>query len=242
MVRSLSGKNYPLKKPSRKDNFLVRRIKFITGLFLCLIYFIPVKAQILDTISYSLKQKPKFYLTLASFNTFIDGDYANIFRVKMGLSYNQRVKLGLGYSNLANNDVVTEIKIKGANSEFTTNGRLIYWNIGLSAEYFFYDNYPWQFSLAPFNVAFGKANYEYINRTDHKLTSTPAELVISYQPEISAQYSIFRWLGLGVTTGYRFTLLRSRKATQNLNAPLFAIDIRFFVDEVYKALFETGEK
>jgi hypothetical protein len=47
---------------------------------------------------------------------------------------------------------------------------------------------------------------------------------------------------VGLTTGYRFALYRSREATQHLNAPLFAIDIRLFVDEIYKDLFDSEEK
>jgi len=217
--------------------------KIILGLVICITFLsFPVKAQLLDTIQYSLHQKPKFFLTLASFNTFIDGQFANITRVKFGLNYNEKVRLGISISDLANNDVVTPIRVSENQYEYTTNGRLLFSNVGISAEYFFYNDYPWQFGVAPLNIGFGKARYEYYSRLHERGSSTPSEMVIIYQPEISAQYSIFKWIGVGVTTGYRLTLYRSREATQNLNAPLFAIDIRLFVDEVYQALFYPEEK
>ena len=201
----------------------------------------PANAQLADTIKFSLQQKPKYFATLASFNTFIDHQYANIFRIKAGLSYNQRIRFGIGYSNLANNSVVTSINIKENNLDYYTNGELNFTFFSLSAEYFFYNDYPWQFTITPFQIGFGGAKYRYINRPDGKSTFTPTEAIILYQPEISAQYSIFQWIGIGVTTGYRFTLYRSKKLTQELDAPLVAVDIRLFLDEIYK-LFKKDEK
>lgn len=199
-------------------------------------------AQLADTIRYSLQQKPKFFITLTSFNTIIDHEHANIFRIKSGLIYNQRIRFGIGYSNLANNSVVTSINIKENNLDYYTNGELNFSFFSLSAEYFFYNDYPWQFTVTPFQLGFGSAKYRYINRPYRESTFTPSEAIILYQPEISAQYNIFQWVGIGITTGYRFTPYRSKKLTQKLDAPLIAIDIRLFLDEVYKILFKKDEK
>ena len=207
------------------------------GIYFLLINF-SVNAQLVDTIKYSLHQKPKIFITLASFNTYIDRQYANIFRLKMGLSYNQRIRLGIGYSNLANNAVVSIIHVTENNYEYNTNGRLNFSFVSLSAEYFFYTSYPWQFTITPLHFGAGGANYEYINRTEHTNTFTPTETIILYQPEISAQFSIFSWLGVGATTGYRVTLYRSGKSIQHLDAPLFAVDIRLFLEDLYKTVLK----
>ena len=216
--------------------------RFLSILLLIILSSGYTKAQLTDTIKYSLRQKPKFFITLASFNTFIDHQYANINRLKMGLSYNQRLRFGIGISNLANNAVVTSLHITENNLDYTTNGELNLSFLSFSAEYYFYNNYPWQCTVTPFHLGFGGANYRYIKRPERTTAYTPSETIILYQPEISAQYNIFKWLGVGVTSGYRFTLYRSKKQTQNLNAPLFALDIRLFLDEVYKILFKKDEK
>ena len=215
--------------------------------FFCTFLFIILssgssKAQLTDTIKFSLLQKPKFFITVASFNTIIDHEHANIFRIKSGLIYNQRIRFGIGYSNLANNSVVTSINIKENNLDYYTNGELNFSFFSLSAEYFFYNDYPWQFTVTPFQIGLGSAKYRYINRPERVSTFTPSETIILYQPEISAQYNIFQWIGLGVTTGYRFTPYRSKKLTQKLDAPLIALDIKLFLDEVYKILFKKDEK
>ena len=213
--------------------------KIIAGLFLLILVSAnDADAQLLDTIRYSLHQKPRFFITLASHNTFIDRQYANIGGLRMGLNYNQRIRFGIGFFGLANNAVVTKIHPEGTGDNFLTNGRLDFGFISLSSEYFFYNDYPWQCTFTPFNMGFGEGRYEYINPADGALATTPKEFLILYQPEVSAQYSIFKWFGVGVTTGYRFTLYRSKHLTQNLNAPTFAVDVRIFVDEVYNALFK----
>jgi hypothetical protein len=213
--------------------------KIIAGLFLVMLFsFNTAEAQLMDTISYSLHKKPRFFITLASHNTFIDRQYANVGGLRMGLNFNQRIRFGIGFFGLANNSVVTKIHPEGTPENYVTNGRLDFGYVSLSGEYFFYNDYPWQCTFTPFHFGFGEARYEYIDQDNGSLTLTPQEFVILYQPEVSAQYSIFRWLGVGVTTGYRFSVYRSKKLTQNLNAPTFAIDIRLFVDEVYNALFK----
>lgn len=202
----------------------------------------PANAQLKDTIIYSIQQKPKYFATLASFNTFIDHNYANIFRIKTGLSYNQRIRFGIGYSNLANNAVTTDsIHLVGDNYNYYTKGILNFSFVSISAEYFFYNNYPWQFTITPFQIGYGGANYEYYNY-NRQLSYTATEKILLYQPEISAQYSIFPWFGVGLTMGYRMTLVKSRKIVERLDAPTYAIDLRLFLDEVYKILFKKDEK
>jgi hypothetical protein len=220
-----------------------RRLILFSVLY-CLLTSISLsaKGQLTDTIEYSLKQKPKFFITLASFNTFIDHQYANISRIKMGLSYNQRIRFGIGFSSLSNNAVVSPLHIIDDTLAYDTKGKLNFAFVSLAAEYYFYNDYPWQCIVIPFQLGLGGANYEYVTRPDHVPGRTPSEIVILYQPEVSAQYNIFTWLGVGVTTGYRFTLYRSKKLTQNLSAPTFAIDLRLFVDEIYKIIFEKEEK
>lgn len=200
-------------------------------------------SQLTDTIAFSLKQKPRFYITLASFGTFIDGDFANFNGIRTGLNFNQRVKFGVGYFLLANRAVVSEINVNENGNKYTTNGELHIHFFSVSAEYLFYKSEsPWQFNIIPFQLGIGRSGYNYINRTDRRKVSTPSELIVLYQPEVSAQYTLMKWLGVGLTTGYRFTVLRSEKLTQHLNAPTFSIDVRIFVDELVKMLLSPPEE
>lgn len=211
--------------------------------FVFIFFFSSAQAQLTDSISFSLRLKPKFYITLASFGTFIDGDFANFNGLRTGLNFNQRVKFGLGYFLLANKAVVSEIQIKENGTDYTTNGELHIHFFSVSAEYIFHKrDSPWQFNIIPFQIGVGGSGYKYISRSDRVKVSTPSELIVLYQPEIGAQYSVMKWLGIGLTTGYRLTLLRSDKLTRQLNAPTFAIDVRIFVDELVKMLLSPPDE
>jgi len=101
--------------------------------------------QFTEDIEKSLRTKPKFFLNLASYNTFIDGDFASFDGIKTGVTFDKKVRFGIGYFALANNGVVTTISVDEENYTFQTNGQLELYYFNLSAEYFFYHEFPWQF-------------------------------------------------------------------------------------------------
>jgi hypothetical protein len=211
--------------------------------FVCMLFvFTKANAQLLDTIDFSLNKKPKFFFTFANHNTFIDHQYANVNGTRLGVSFNRRVRFGVGFFNLVNNSIVTTIPIKENDQEYTTEGQLSFSFIAFSAEYFYYNKYPWQFGVMPFNIGIGQAHYDYINRPQGIRVSTEHETIVLYQPEFSGQYSIFRWIGVGTAIGYRLILYREHKVNTDLNAPMFSFDIRLFLDEIYNMIFKKDKK
>jgi hypothetical protein len=219
-------------------------MKFLRFIIVLSLFTVKAEGQILDTIKFSLHQKPKLFVSLASHNTFIDHQYAGIFGVRAGLNFNQRIRLGLGYFSLNNNSVVSEIRFSENDLEYTTAAQLYMHYFSLSAEYYCLVKYPWQFTVTPFNVAYGRAQYEYVQRPQHKKIFGPTENLIFYQPEASMTFNIMRWLAVGSTAGYRFTVLRSNQQTQHLNAVAFSIDVKIYVDELFKDIMaaEFGDR
>lgn len=201
---------------------------------------LPAKAQVLDTLYASLEKRPKFFINLQNYYGFISKDFANFTGLKFGLSYNKRVRFGFGVAGLDAGSVVSEIEIEEDTLSYTTNGELKFSFISASAEYIFYHQYPWQFSLIPYNLGVGTASYEYIRRSDRQRVSTPSETVIIFQPELTGQYSIFRWIGIGTSFGYRKTLYSSKNIRENFNSPTFSVGLKLFMDEIYKMVFPHG--
>ncbi len=214
---------------------LKSRLFLLHFFFLGLLQF-QCAAQITKDIENSLNTRPKFFLNLSSFNTFIDGDFASFDGIKTGLTFDKKVRFGIGYFALANNGVVTTITVDEGSNSFQTNGQLELYYFNLSAEYFFYHEFPWQFSAIPFNLALGSAHYEYISRATARRVNGPSEFIILYQPEVTAQYNVLKWFGFGVSTGYRFTLLRSKEQTRKLSGFNFSVDFRLSLDELYYEL------
>ncbi|HNP49176.1 MAG TPA: hypothetical protein PKK99_02020 [Bacteroidia bacterium] len=197
-------------------------------------------AQVLDTLYSSLEKKPKFFINILNYYGFISKDFANFSGLKFGLNYNKRVRFGFGVAALDAGSVVSSISIEEDSLAYTTNGELKFSFLSASAEYVFYHQYPWQFSIIPYNLAVGTAGYEYIRRSDHTRVSTPSETVITFQPELTGQFSIFRWIGLGASFGYRKTLYSSKNIRENFNSPTFSVGLKLFMDEIYKIAFPNG--
>src|SRR5207248_1897716 len=116
--------------------------------------------------------------------------------------FNKRIYFGAGYFLLNSNSVVDKIEVEDHSLHYKTNGELRFNFFSVSAEYTFYNKYPWQFSFLPFQAGIGSAHYDYIRQSDTLRVSTPSETVWIYQPGISGQYSIFKWFGLGADIGY----------------------------------------
>ncbi len=209
---------------------------FLFAFSFLLIAHFQSSGQILEEINTSLKTKPKFFLNLSSFNTFIDGDFASFDGIETGITFNKKVRFGVGYFALANNGVVTTISVQEGTNTFETNGQLELYYFNLTAEYFFYHEFPWQFSVVPFNVAVGSGHYEYVSHASGKRVNGPSELIVVYQPEVTAQYNVLTWFGFGVSTGYRFTLYRSKEQTKALPGFNFSLDFRLSLDELYYEL------
>lgn len=192
------------------------------------------EAQVLDTIVYSLKQKPKFFLNLNTFNSVVSNEMVNFFGFKTGVNYNKRVKFGVGYYVMTSKKVVSPISVSNDSVQYTTNGELRLNFFSFSAEYIYYISYPWQFSFTPFQFSLGEGHYNYITEPDKVHTKTKGQSVVLYEPNVSGQYSVFKWLGFAVSVGYRAKVYSSKELKEDLSAPTFAIGVRIFVDELYK--------
>lgn len=198
------------------------------------------QGQVLDTLLTSLEKRPKFFLNIVNYNALISREFANFSGIRVGLSYNKRVRFGFGAFVLNGNSVVSSITVDQDSVSYVTNGELNYSYISASAEYIFYHVYPWQFSIVPYNLGVGWANYRYNRIVSHESTRTRSETIVTFQPELIAQYSVFRWIGIQGTFGYRTAVFSSKNIRENFNSPTFSIGLKLFLDEIYKIAFPNG--
>lgn len=223
------------------------RIRFRLLLFFSLLLLVLPKSNIArnnnwtDTLRYSLAQKPRFFLNLGTSYTFISDELVNLSGFRMGLNYNRRIKFGTGFFSLRPNKVVSTIEVMEDTIKTLTNGKLEASFFSITAEYIFYNEFPWQFSVFPVDVGIGGAHYRYLSqRGDGRWLETPDVALVFYQPSVTAQYSLFQWLGIGAALGYRFTLYSSKELREDFSAPLFSAGIKLFLDEAYRSVFPNG--
>ncbi|MFM8432314.1 MAG: hypothetical protein ACKOQ6_03740 [Bacteroidota bacterium] len=197
----------------------------------------------IDTLNYSLHQRPKYFFNITSFKSFLADRFVNFFGFRMGVNYNKRMKFGLGFYSLDPQAVVSQIKVQEDGSEVVTNGKLNARFFSVTAEYIFYSKYPWQFSVIPVELGVGGAHYKYnSNLGDGRQLETADVGIVFYQPAVTAQYSILKWLGVAVGGGYRTTLYSSKEVKEDFDSFTINAGIKLFLDEAYREVFPDGIK
>lgn len=218
----------------------VRKLIFI--IFLLLHAGILLRAQpTLDTIQKCLKQKPQLFAKLDGRNSFIENSRAKIFGAKLGIIYGKRLSFGLGYNQLytQKNGFDNTIYLQNKDgSLYPVIARLHMWYISAYTEYVFYTNKHWQLSM-PLQIGVGKSYYTHMI-LDKKIKTVDAFNFI-YEPAVSVEYKIVKWVGIGADVGYRFMITSDKHLNKNFTSPTYAFKVLIYYGEIVKSLFPKSK-
>ena len=194
------------------------------------------QTEFISDIRASLKKEPKFDFKLDNRNSFITKRSARIFGVKLGVDFDGKVKIGMGYNWLLS-DITKPINLThGPEDTEQVLARLRFRYVSPYFEYVFFRKDPWTISI-PVNIGFGAAHYTYTDRFGVK-GSTPTKPVLLYEPYMTAQYRLFKYAGLGAGVGYRFLFTGNKATGQNLNSPIYVLKFKVFIGDLYRDLFQ----
>ena len=214
---------------------------YILLLFVLSVITIISKAQpTLDTIKYCLKQKPTLFAKVDSRNSFISNSRAKILGIKLGLNYNNRMHIGIGYHQLSPpaNDFNKQVyygNALGLRDSVTARLRLYY--ISVYVEYIFYQTKHWSLGM-PLQLGIGKTYYKY--ELYGQKTQVDETLNFIYEPAVSINYKFVKWFGVGADIGFRFMVAGDRKLNQ-FNSPTYAFKILINYSEIYRSLFSKNK-
>lgn len=218
---------------NRSRQFLIYFLLFITQSIYSQQKDIALPEDFEKVILNSLKTKPKLFFKFDSRNSFISSQKAFINGFKIGLDYNNVMRIGGGIAYLQG-DILKDYKnIYYPGS--TTVARLHFNYFNSFAEYVFFKNKKWQFTI-PVQIGFGSSYFEYIDFTKKKI-KLDERPVFLYEPSITGQYKFFSWLGCGGGIGYRLMLINNRSIKQKFTSPIYELGLRFFFRDLYKSLF-----
>lgn len=213
------------------------RFLFIAFLIMCSNI---AHAQLFDTIRYSLKQKPRVFFQLDTYNSFVSKEPANTFGLRGGLEYNRRVRFGIGFYNLAS-DIVKRKLITGVfTSDTVLNTKLELNFIPLSAEYIFYNKYPWEISMQT-AIGIGTSYFFYYNPRGEKARIDEKDIALMVIAG-GAQYKITRWLGVGSGLGFRIMLKDNSSIDESFNSIIYSLQLRIFPGAIYRAIFKKEQR
>jgi hypothetical protein len=211
----------------------VTRIFLFTALS---VFCLSANAEFPQDVHGAFNGKPKPFVSLTGYTTFIKGDWAAFSGIRAGLNFNNTFKFGVGVSHLSSS-VVTSIPVSENTLSYTTNASMHFTYGEVSAEYIFYNEGPWQLSI-PLVIGCGNAHYNYISRTNSVLTQSSNYTVWITEPEIAAQYTIFKWLGAGASVGYLGTLHAPAAVKGSFNSFTFSAGFNLFVEEVWNSVMK----
>ncbi len=210
--------------------FLVKGFFFV----LCFSNGGEARAQFFDSIQTAVKYPPRLEVKFDSRNSFIGSRYARIYGVKVGLDYNGTFNFGLGY-NWLSSDVFSNMTITNSRGELEeVKAQYAFNYISPYAEYVFYKKEPWNISVSAL-LGFGRASFSYFDSYWVHTTTNP-DLVVVYEPYMTARYRLFKYIGVGAGVGYRLALSEDKFSRNRLNSPIYVLKFRLYLVDLYKDL------
>ena len=205
-------------------------MQFRNYIFLFLLISITGRAQFLEDIKSSLKKKPSIDARLETRNSFITNYRAKISGVRLGLVFQKKIKVGIGYSWL--NSAITERKaiINPFGLKDTVDNYLKFGYLALYTDFVFHKTKRWQLSV-PLQWGAGLSWHQYNNGIYTIKTSN--NFLLLYEPGISVQFKIFKWCGLGSDIAYRFAIERHVGLMSKLNSPTYAFKFLIWFDQLF---------
>ncbi len=196
---------------------------------------INTKAQLLDTFRVIMHSKSSPDMRFETRYSAISHDPATITGLRLGASFNRKLKLGIGVSWLKNNITQPGYVINELNKTDTVTQYLKLGYICYYLDFVFYKTKRWQLSV-PIQAGTGLSWFQ--NTKAYDLNS-PAKksFLLLYEPGISIQFKILKCLGLGFDVCYRFTLKNNKYIGEKLNSPTYGPKILFWPDQLFFDLF-----
>lgn len=192
------------------------------------------KAQLYDSLKASLALKKTIHFKFDSRNSFISSRQAQIWGVKLGADFGNKLRLGFGYNFLNSDFSTNSFSISPSGIDVVSRKLKIHYGCAY-IEYVFYRQGHWEFSV-PVQFSVGNIWYNYqLNSTQNYRGSK--HFLLLYEPTLSGQYKLFNWFGLGADLGFRYALIKSRAIDEKLTSPIYVFKVLIYWGELYKKAF-----
>jgi len=182
----------------------------------------------------SFHTKPKLDVKLDNRFSFIRNNDVRTIGVKVGLNFDRKFKVGLGFNRML---LLTE------KNYFNEEGlsipvELEYYYFSPYLEYVYFNSKRWEFSLST-QLGFGEASYVN-NQISGEKQKVLSGRVLSYEPAMLIDYKIIRWFGIGTGVGYRFVYYKNARIEEKFSSPEVVIKLKIYLGEIVRTL--TGKE
>lgn len=201
-----------------------------TSLIFVLLYCTTARAQFLDTLKSLTQKEPNIDARIETRNSFIENGRAKVTGVRLGLIFQKKLRVGIGYSWLSSDVHEKKLMINYLGKVDTATNYLKFGYVAFYTDFVFYKTKRWQVSV-PLQWGAGLTWYKYNNGVQDMTTSK--DYLLLYEPGISVQFKLLRWCGLGTDIAYRFTLQNNKYLSNKLNSPTYGFKFLIWFDQLY---------
>lgn len=187
--------------------------------FFCALLFVFCSAataqqiHLTDTLRQAFKADPKLTGRLDGRISVLDHRGARFQGIKLGLSYDRKVDVGISYNWLAS-------KNYRATSD-STSGRIRFRYIAPYIQYRYIYKHRWRISL-PVQIGIGRS---FLQADKQKVFKGPALL---YEAAMHVDYLFLRYFNVGLGVGYRLMLVNNPHIKGGFTAP--TVSFHFGID------------
>lgn len=200
--------------------------------FICIVLFcFTAKAQFLDSLNVVFKSKSIIDARLESRYSFIRNTIISVTGVRLGVAYKRKLRIGGGISWLKTDRSYLFYDQNSLGDLTETKKYLKFAYLCYYIDFVYYRTKRWQLSV-PIQAGTGLVWFQKEKAYSLKNTDRKSFLLL-YEPGITIQFKIFRYLGVGGDAAFRFVLNREKKIGEQLNSPTFSIKLLVWPDQLY---------
>lgn len=206
---------------------MFRPQRYFLSIFILLFFNFTSKAQYFEEeIRSALNSEPRFIAYFDSRGAFISSNGVQVFGLKAGIQYEEKLTFGFGYNQLSS-QYINYIQDEGLEKRV----ELRYWYISPFVEYTFYRDRQWELMI-PVQIGLGESYYRETNSGDILNYSW----VFSYEPAIAFQYRFLDVFGAGFGVGYRLMVYPNRELEERFTSPVYMLKFKVYFDDLMEKL------
>lgn len=187
----------------------------------------------LDSIGSSFNKKPKLVFRWDSHGSFITNTPARMTALGIGLRFGDYSRVGVAVEWLNSDIFRTKIVPTDSGGVDTVAAKLNYGMFSVYSKFVIARIKKWEFTV-PLEVGFGSSSYIY--NDDGQTKEFAKGGIVTLEPMFTAEYKLFRWLGLGAGLGLRFAPVGNKLMKENFNSLLWDANMSIYFGEIYKMI------
>lgn len=209
--------------------------KRLLSLFLIFLFHsFSLKAQLLDSLKHALEKGGiGIDFKFGGSNAIISQRKAATIGIRGGVSFGPKFSFGIGYmgngKGFGSNPIEVSDKFNSTLYKYLMLGYFCVYT-----EYYFYKTKYWEFSIIP-QVGIGKTYYR-LNQFGVN-SETARTRVLLYEPMMTGEYKILKWLGVGADLGFRFALKNRGIVQERFTAPMYSFHVDIYWSTLTRILF-----